>query len=128
MFFTSGKKYPDNVKEVYIVDNNEYPNLHRLSDDFGFAVLNLCENAIVPRYAVCEVGIVRGVADPVKVSPEFDALNKLEAFIADNIVDIIQQYLFGDESLVDEVPSVNQSGFLSGFIAHVNGMVNFKYT
>lgn len=109
MFFTSRKKYlANNAREIHIGDNTKLPQLHRLCNDFGFAVLGLCESSATPKkYVLCEVGLVRGGKEiPEKVSPEFSSLIELEAFASDNVVDIVQKYLFGDEEASFESSSV----------------------
>lgn len=105
MFFTSKKKYlADNVREVKISEDSNLPQLYRLYTDFGFAVIAMSNSSSTPKnYALCEVGLDRNTTTKAKkVSPEFSSLSELEAYTADNVVEILEKYMFGDEKLDDD--------------------------
>jgi hypothetical protein len=105
MFFTSRKQYlANNAREINIGEDGKLPQLHRLCSDFGFAVIGLCESSATPKkYVLCEVGLVKGGDEsPEKVSPEFSSLAELEAYTAENVVEILQKYLFGDDNIAND--------------------------
>jgi hypothetical protein len=101
MFFTSRRQYlDDNAREINISEDSKLPQLHRLCTDFGFAVIGINEASATPKkYVLCEVGLVRGRQQlPEKVTPEFSSLALLESHAAEHMVEIVQKYLFGDDS------------------------------
>lgn len=100
MLFTSRKKYlTKDAREIHINESSNLPQLHRLCSDFGFAVLGMNERSATPKkYVLCDVGLVVGGKDlPEKATPEFASLAELEEFAVENVVDIVQSYLFGDD-------------------------------
>ncbi|MGH1486774.1 MAG: hypothetical protein ACRBCI_11180 [Cellvibrionaceae bacterium] len=105
MFFTSRKQYLANdAREIHIGEDSKLPQLHRLCTDFGFAVIGLNESSATPKkYVLCEVGLVKGGnQSPEKASPEFASLVELETYTAENVVEIVQKYLFGDDNLTGD--------------------------
>jgi len=100
MFFTSRKQYlSEGTREVKIGDDCNLPQLHRLNADFGFIVVALSGSTSTPKeYVLCEMGLDDSSTDAAKrVTPEFHSLSELEAFTTENVVDILNKYLFGDD-------------------------------
>ena len=109
MLFTSRKQYlAKNAREIYIGEDCNLPQLHRLCSDFGFAVLGLSGNSATPKsYILCEVDLVKNANEaPERVSPEFASLAELEVYAASHIVTIVQKYLFGDDALTSGDDSI----------------------
>lgn len=106
MFFTSRKQYfTHDAREINIGENCKLPQLNRLCSDFGFAVIGFNESSATPKnYVLCEVGLVRDSKEsPKRVSPKFISLAELEAYTAENMVEIVQKYLFGDDTASDAI-------------------------
>ena len=101
MFFTSRKKYlSDDAREINIGEESNLPQLYRLNADFGFIVVGLSHSTKTPKkYVMCEVGLQGKKSDVKHVTPEFDSLSELEAYTAENSVEILNKYLFGDEDM-----------------------------
>lgn len=100
MFFTSKKKYlSDDAREINIGDDCNLPQLHRLNTDFGFVVVGLNGSTSTPKeYVLCEVGLEGSKSGEVtRVTPTFTSLSELEAYTAENVVDILNKFLFGDD-------------------------------
>ncbi len=105
MFFTSKKQHlVEKTREINISEDSKLPQLYRLCSDFGFAVLGLCKDSATPKkYVLCEVGLVKGDHyESEKVTPEFDSLSELESYTENNVVDIVQKYLFGSDDMFSE--------------------------
>lgn len=107
MFFTSRKQYmADNAREIHIAEDAKLPQLYRLCTDFGFAVLGLCQDSATPKkYVLCEVGLIKGSQSSEKVTPEFESLAELEAHTEEHVVEIVQKYLFGNDSDLIDIDS-----------------------
>lgn len=70
----------------------EYPNLHKLSRDFGLCVVRRQGGETANYYLV-----VDGEGENAeKLSPVFASEAELEAYAADNMIDILHRYL-GEE-------------------------------
>lgn len=108
MFFTSRKRHlSDNIRQINISEDSQLPQLYRLCSDFGFAVLGFNKSSATPKeYVLCEVDLANGVdSHTQEVTPKFASLTELEAHASENVVEIVQKYLFGDDdNFADDSP------------------------
>lgn len=105
MFFTSSRQYlANNAREIHINEDYRLPQLYRLCSDFGFAVIGLCEDSATPKkFVLCEVGLIKSTSEASeKVTPEFPSLIELERYTENNVVDIVQKYLFGNDDAFED--------------------------
>ena len=88
---------------IFSDDMGNFPHLHNLCDDFGFAVFALKDSTNSPkRYSLCEVDLASNNGGQHKsVSPSFADLSELERFASEHTHNIVQKYLFGDNDLDD---------------------------
>lgn len=83
-------------------DRNErrYPHIERLCTDFGLQVAK-CPDAdgMQPSGSSAFSLAVHYVGNTQYLTPLFSSMRQLEAFVADNMVDILHGYLCGDADL-----------------------------
>jgi hypothetical protein len=82
-------------KEIRFVSRQEstYPQLMRMCLDFDFRVLQI-PGSSSPQQFVLSTGHLDSANDAA-MTPPFESLLQLDAYVARNQVDILHQYLFG---------------------------------
>lgn len=77
----------------------KYPQLQRLCDDFGLHISRPARRHSQPS-APESFGLVEQHPEKERcLTPFFPSLSQLEAFVADNLVDILHDYFFGEQEV-----------------------------
>ena len=91
-------KLANTEREIQFLNRTEtnYPNLTRLSLDFGFRVLETLKlGGDQPKRSFVLVTDDYRCSHGDAITPQFDSLKALDNHIADKVVDILHDYLFG---------------------------------